>query len=183
MFRNKFVSWCIPFVALSTLHANDPLFNNAFGDDSFKKMIQMQKQMDSMFAHIHQRLQTQKSMLALQQPHNTYNMAVQNQFVDKGDHYELVTSIPQSKDNRIDIQVSHGLMSIQAQIVQNKTDKHTKTHAVHIYQQSMSTPQDINANSVKTDYQNNVLVVSIAKIKQEKVPFEPSKIRPHLLKK
>jgi HSP20 family molecular chaperone IbpA len=112
----------LPFLTFFSLHAaspfDDPFFNDPFGDDIFKEMMQMQKEMDKMFERMQQRMDQRSSGLV--NPLGTYKMAVQNQIVDKGDHYELLTSIPESKENHIDIKTASGMMHITAKIVEER---------------------------------------------------------------
>ncbi len=171
MFNKKLSLLLLPFVAVASLQANDPFndpfFNDPFGDDIFKEMMQMQHDMDRMFERMHQRIQKRSSGLV--SPLGTYKMAVNNQFVDKGDHYELLTNIPESKENHIDINTANGLMSITAKIVQEQKSKTnnmiSQSRSVRMYQQSMTLPQDADENSIKTEYKNGKLIVTISKEK------------------
>jgi len=171
MFKKKFSLLLLPVVATLSLHAadpfNDPFFNDPFGDDIFKEMMQMQKDMDKMFERMHHRMQQRTSGLV--NPLGTYKMTVHNQLEDKGNHYELVTSIPESKENHIDIETSNGVMSITAKIVEeqenNNSNMITQSRSVRMYQQSMTLPADADENSIKTEYRNGKLVVSIQKKK------------------
>lgn len=99
MFTRKLSLLMLPLLTTLSLQAqnqsNDPFFNDPFGDDIFKEMMQMQRNMDKMFDRMHQRMQQRSSGLV--SPLGTYRMAVQNQLVDKGDHYELTTNIPEER--------------------------------------------------------------------------------------
>ncbi len=176
----------LPLVATFSLHANDPFndpfFNDPFGDDIFKEMMQMQQNMDKMFERMNKRIQQRSSGLV--SPLGTYKMAAQNQLADKGDHYELVTNIPQSKENHIDIKTENGVMSITAKIVQEQENKTansvSQSRSVRMYQQSMTLPNNADEGAITTAYKNGKLVVSIAKkkgVKQLVAPkAEPKKI-------
>ena len=169
MFNKKFSLLMLPLVATLSLHANDPFndpfFNDPFGDDIFKEMMQMQHDMDKMFERMHQRMQKRTSGLV--SPLGTYKMAIRNQLEDKGDHYELVTNIPQSKENHIDINTQNGVMSITAKVVEEQKNKTgnmvSQSRSVRMYQQSMTLPKDADESTIKTAYKNGKLVVSIAK--------------------
>ncbi len=176
----------LPLVATFSLHAsdpfNDPFFNDPFGDDIFKEMMQMQQNMDKMFERMNKRIQQRSSGLV--SPLGTYKMAAQNQLADKGDHYELVTNIPQSKENHIDIKTENGVMSITAKIVQEQENKTansvSQSRSVRMYQQSMTLPNNADEGAITTAYKNGKLVVSIAKkkgVKQLVAPkAEPKKV-------
>ena len=169
MFKKKFLLLALPFAAVLSLHANDPFddpfFNDPFGDDIFKEMMQMQKNMDKMFERMQHRMNQRSSGLV--SPLGTYKMAVQNQLLDKGDHYELLTNIPESKENHIDINTANGMMSITAKIVQEKEQKNqygvSQSRSVRMYQQSTSLPIDADESAISTAYKNGKLVVSIGK--------------------
>jgi len=184
MFNKKFSLLLLPLIATVSLLANDPFndpfFNDPFGDDIFKEMMQMQSNMDKMFERMHQRMQKRTSGLV--SPLGTYKMAVRNQLEDKGDHYELVTNIPESKENHIDINTANGIMSITAKIVQeqeNKTNNMvSQSRSVRMYQQSMTLPQDADESTIKTEYKNGKLVVNIAKKKGVKVQSVTPKTEP-----
>ena len=142
MFTKKLSLLILPLVTILSLQAqnpfNDPFFNDPFGDDIFKEMMQMQRNMDKMFDRMQQRMQQRSSGLV--SPLGTYKMAVQNQLSDKGDHYELITNIPQSKENHIEINTADHVMSITTKIVQEQKKKSqygvSQSRSVRMYQQS-----------------------------------------------
>jgi len=170
MLRKKLSLFVLPLVATLSLQAqdpfNDPFFNDPFGDDIFKEMLQMQKEMDQMFSRMQHRRQQRSS--GLLSPLGTYKMAVQNQFVDKGDHYELMTNIPESKENHININTDNGVMSVSAKIVKEKENKNNNmvstSRSVRMYQQSTPLPNDADENSIKASYKNGKLVITVSKI-------------------
>ncbi|WP_415408277.1 Hsp20 family protein [Sulfurovum sp. CS9] len=104
----------------------------------------MQRNMDKMFDRMQQRRLQRSSGLV--SPSGTYKMAVQNQLADKGDHYELATNIPESKENYIEINTADRVMSITAKIVQEQKKKSqygvSQSRSVRMYQQSMTLPND-----------------------------------------
>ncbi len=187
MFNTKLSLLLLPLMTTVSLHANDPFFNDPFGDDIFKEMMQMQRDMDQMFERMHQRMQKRTSGLV--SPLGTYKMAVHNQFVDKGDHYELLTGIPESKENHIDINTANGLMSITAKIVEEQKNKTgnvlSQSRSVRMYQQSMSLPKDADESMIKTEYKNGKLIVIIAKnpsISSGTKAVKPKKDLPMIMK-
>ena len=174
MLSKKLSLLVLPLVATLSLQAqnpfNDPFFNDPFGDDIFKEMIQMQKEMDQMFTRMQERRQQRSSGLV--SPLGTYKMAVRNQFVDKGDAYELVTNIPESKENRIDVTTENGILSVSAKVIQeqeNKTSNSVSTsRSVRMYQQSTPLPPDADESNIKAGYKNGKLVITISKNKTAK---------------
>jgi HSP20 family molecular chaperone IbpA len=164
----------LPFIATLSLNAsslnNDPFFNDPFGDDIFKEMMQMQKQMDKMFEQMHQRMQQRASGLIA--PVGTFKMTQKSQFVDKGNRYELLTNIPQSDENNININTKDGMLTINAKIVkeekQNNKNQVSTFKSVQMYQEALSLPSDADANKITTEYKDNRLVIYIQKKPQAK---------------
>jgi len=181
MFSKKLSLLVLPLIATFSLHANDPfndpIFNDPFGDDIFKEMMQMQKNMDKMFNRMHQRMQQRSSGLV--SPLGTYKIAEQNQLVDKGSYYELLTNIPESKENHIDINTDNGVMSVTAKIIRVQENKTTnsvsQSRSVRMYQQSTTLPNDADEGSIKTSYKNGMLVITIEKKNVGKKQNKPKK--------
>jgi len=173
MFKKSIALFALPLITAVSLHAtdpfndpfNDPFFQDPFGDDIFKEMMQMQAQMDMMFQRMNQRMlqRTQRASGPVAQ----FQMPGQSGFVDKGDHYELLTTIPESKENHIDIQTKDGMLSITAKVVREQERKTpngiAKSSSVRVYQQAVSLPQDADVSSITTGYKDGRLVVKIAK--------------------
>ena len=174
MLSKKLSLLVLPLVATLSLQANDPFndpfFQDPFGDEIFKEMMQMQKNMDKMFSKMHNRMQQRSTRLI--SPLGTYKIAGQNSFVDKNDHYELMTTIPQSKENEIDINIKDGVMYITAKIVQKRENKtansYSTSSSVRMYQQSMSIPKDADEGGMKADYKDGKLVITLQKKKEQK---------------
>ena len=171
MLSKKLSLFVLPLVATLSLQAqnpfNDPFFNDPFGDDIFKEMIQMQKEMDRMFTRMQERRLQRSSGLV--SPLGTYKIAVRNQFMDKGDVYELVTNIPESKENHIDVKTENGILYVSAKVVQEKENKTANSistsRSMRMYQQSTSLPNDADESSIKIDYKNGKLVITVSKNK------------------
>lgn len=178
MSNKKLSLFILPLMATFSLHANDPFndpfFQDPFGDDIFKEMMQMQKNMDQMFDKMQNRIQQRSSGLI--NPLGTYKIAQQGQFEDKGKHYEFVTNIPEHKENQIEISAKDGILAITAKIIQKQENKSqnslSSSSSMRMYQQSISLPQDADEGSVKAEYKNGKLVISLYKKKsiQKVVP-------------
>jgi len=171
MFNKKLSLFVLPLFATLSLQANDPLndpfFQDPFGDDIFKEMMQMQRNMDKMFERMHQRIQQRTANQIA--PMGTYKIQQPSQFMDKGDHYEFVTSIPESKENQIDIHTQNGVMSITAKIIQKKEHKtansYSSSSSMRMYQQSMPIPSDADESTLNMGYVDGKLVISVNKKK------------------
>jgi len=174
MLRKKLSLFALPLVAAVSLQAqtpfndsfNDPFFQDPFGDDIFKEMIQMQRQMDEMFRRMQQRI-NQRSARLVHPTMGMYRLSAQSEFADKGDHYEMVTNIPESKENHIDIRTENGMLTISAKIVheeQQKTNGMVSTsRSIQSYQQSTSLPSDADGGNIKSEFRNGRLVIIIGK--------------------
>jgi len=169
MLRKKLSLLALPLMAAVSLQAqspfSDPFFQDPFGDDIFKEMMQMQRQMDEMFKRMEQRMNQRSTRLV--SPLGTYKLAPQSQFVDKGDHYEMVTNIPESKENHIDIHTENGILAITAKIVHEKETKTngmiSTSRSVQMFQQSTNLPADADENGIKSSFINGKLVITIPK--------------------
>ena len=181
MLSKKLSLLVLPLIATMSLQAqnpfNDPFFNDPFGDDIFKEMLQMQKEMDQMFTRMQERRLQRSSGLV--SPLGTYKIAVRNEFVDKGDVYELVTNIPESKENHIDVKTENGIMYVSAKVVheqENKTANSISTsRSMRMYQQSTALPHDADESSIKVDYKNGKLVIRVSK---NKTAGKPVAVKP-----
>jgi len=173
MLHNKLSLLVLPLLATLSLQANDPFMQDPFGDDIFKEMMQMQQNMDKMFSKMNQRIQ-QRSMLSTS-PIGVYKIAQPQAFVDKKDHYEYVTSIPQNKENKIDINAKDGVMSITAKIIEKHENKtangYSSSSSMQMYQQSIPLPTDADAGSISVEYKDSKLVVSVKKLKNVPNPI------------
>jgi len=176
----------LPLVATLSLQANDPFFDDPFGDNIFKEMMQMQQNMDKMFNRMNQRIQ-QRSTQQLA-PLGKYKIAEPSEFMDKGKSYEFITNIPENKENHIDITAKDGVMSITAKIIEKKENKtansYSSSSSMRMYQQSMPLPSDADEGSLKAAYKNGKLVISVDKKKntQKVVPnihINTPKIKPN----
>ena len=180
----------LPFIATLSLNAsslnNDPFFNDPFGDDIFKEMMQMQHQMDKMFEQMHQRIQQRASGMI--SPVGSFKISAKSQFEDKGDKYELVTSIPQSDENHIDINTQNGMLSINAKIVkeEKKQDKNqiSTFKSMQMYQEALPLPKDADSSKITTEYKDGKLVIYIAKKKVQQTKANTVNINgvPQLIK-
>ncbi len=181
MLKKKLSLLALPLVAAVSLQAqspmndpfNDPFFQDPFGDDIFKEMIQMQRQMDEMFRRMQQRI-NQRTARLVHPSMGMYKLSAQSEFVDKGDHYELVTNIPESKENHINIRTENGMLSITAKIVheeQQKTNGMISTSkSIQSFQQTTSLPADADDANIKSEFRNGRLVIIVGKKAKSAVP-------------
>jgi HSP20 family molecular chaperone IbpA len=170
MITKKLSLLALPLVAAVSLQAqnpfNDPFFSDPFGDDIFKEMMQMQRQMDEMFKRMEQRM-NQRSVRLVHPSMGMYKLSAQSDFIDKGDHYEMVTNIPESKENHIDIRTQNGMITISAKIVHEEEQKTngmvSTSKSIQSFQQSTSLPADADEGNIKSEFKNGRLVITIGK--------------------
>lgn len=167
MLNKKLSFFVLPLVATLSLQANDPFMQDPFGDDIFKEMMQMQQNMDKMFERMHSRIQQRTTNQIA--PMGTYKIQQPSQLVDKSDHYEFETTIPESKENQIDIHTENSVMAITAKIIEkheNKTaNSYSSSSSMRMYQQSVPLPADADEATIHMGYQNGYLVISVNKKK------------------
>ncbi len=172
MLSKKLSLLLLPIVTTLSINASNTFMEDPFGDDIFKEMMQMQKNMDKMFNRMHHRIQ-QRNL----------NPAISDQgFIDKNNSYEFITNIPKSNKNKINIDSKNGILSINAKVVEEKESNNTNGYSsssyVRIYQQNIPMPNDVDNSTIKMSYnKNNLLVISVAKkqnsnkkIKDKKLP-------------
>jgi len=160
MLNKKLSLFMLPLIAIFSLQANDP-----FGDDMFKEMMKMQKEMDTIFDQMHKKMQ--ESTTKLVRPMATSSRPNQQSFIDKGNSYEYITTIPENKENKIDIKVKDSVLAIRAKIIENKENKTTNSFrsssSIKMYQQSIPLPKDADEVSLNAGYSNGRLVLTLQK--------------------
>ncbi|SFZ98091.1 Heat shock hsp20 [hydrothermal vent metagenome] len=171
MLNKKLSLFVLPLVATLSLQANDPFMQDPFGDDIFKEMMQMQQNMDKMFERMNNRIQQRTTSQI--SPMGTYKIQQASQFIDKKDHYEFVTTIPESKENQIDIHTENGVMAITAKIIQKHEEKtansYSTSSSMRMYQHSVPLPTDADESTISMKYIDGKLVILINKKKNDKV--------------
>ena len=187
MFSKKISLFILPLIAMSSLQANDPFFNDPFGDDIFKEMYQMQKDMDKIFERMHQRME-QRTQLWNNQTRQSLtpknSMIRQSALVDKGTYYEYNTLIPESQNNQIDISIEDGILHLKATVdtlkKSNQSYMKMQQHSVSMMQRSETLPNDADPSSLKSEYKNGVFVLTLQKKKsiQHRVVKEKEKQAP-----
>lgn len=182
MFSKKISFFVLPFMTMVSLQANDPFFNDPFGDDIFKEMYQMQKEMDKVFERMNERM-NQRSKLLNYPTRQTFipsnKMKRDSLLEDKGTHYEYHTNIPEDQNNQIDITINDGVLALKATVdtVKKTDDPNMKMQQryVSMIQRSETLPKDADATSLKSEYQNGLLVLTLQKKKSLDQPVTKEK--------
>ncbi len=172
MLSKKFSLLVLPIVTMVTLQANDPFFNDPFGDDIFKEMYQMQKEMDKVFERMQHRMDQRSQRLhypTRQSLMTNKSMRKMSLLEDKGSYYEYNTQIPENKNNQIDISIENGILHIKARVeTVRKTDKDNikmEQRSMRMFQTSETLPDDVNVSTLKSEYKNGMLVLILQKKK------------------
>ena len=182
MFSKKIAFFVLPFMTMVSLQANDPFFNDPFGDDIFKEMYQMQKEMDKIFERMHERM-NQRTKLWNYPTRQTFipgnRMRTASLLEDKGTHYEYNTQIPENQNNQIDISINDGVLHLKATVdtvkKSNEPNMKMQQHYVSMIQRSETLPQDADARSLKSEYKNGLLVLTLQKKKSLTQPVGKAK--------
>ncbi len=176
MFSKKISLFVLPFIAMSLLQASDPFLNDPFGDAIFKEMYQMQKDMDKIFERMHQRMEqrtTQQWYSPTLIPNNS-PMTEKSLLEDRGTYYEYNTQIKEGQNSQIDISIEDGILHFKATTdTKTKTEQshmQTQQHYVGMIQRSQTLPEDADATTLKSEYKNGILVLTLEKIKSAKQP-------------
>jgi len=184
MLKNKIIFLLVPLYSALTLQANDPFFDDPFGDDLFKEMHEMQKEMDRVFERMHQRMQMRSQQLS--QPNMQFHLPSLNPsqesiFIDKGTYYLYNTGIEANKENEINLSVQDGMLTLKAKVTQISNTQQQGMSAQQSYtsvmQRSQSLPKDADVQSVKMEEENGMIVVTIQKKKSSpKTTSSPQEI-------
>lgn len=182
MFKNKIIFLLVPLFGALTLQAKDPFFDDPFGDDLFKEMYEMQKEMDKVFERMHQRMQIRSQQL--NQPNMQFHLpslAPSNEsiFIDKGTHYLYNTGVEANKENEINLSVKDGILTFRAKVTHSSQTMQQGMAAQQTYtsviQRSQALPEDADAQSMKMEEENGMIVVTVQKKKSIQKPTPASK--------
>jgi len=172
MISKKLSLFVLPLMTMVSLQANDPIFNDPFGDDIFKEMYQMQKEMDKVFERMQERMD-QRTKLWNYPTSQTFvpgnRIRTESLLEDKGTYYTYNTQIPENQNNQIDISINDGVLHLKATIdtveKSNEPNMNMQQHYVSMIQRSETLPQDADARSLKSEYKNGLLVLTLQKNK------------------
>ena len=143
-----------------SLKQNDEAF------DPFAEMQRMQQEMDRIFEQFHKRMRLDQDFAKF----DTLGSRPAVDFEDKGDHYEVKANIPGVDGQKINVTAENGMLKIEASTEKSEEKKEEGKYIKHerfvgSYTRILSLPADADENSIKTDYKDGVLTVTIAKKK------------------
>ncbi|OYY30324.1 MAG: hypothetical protein B7X69_09280 [Sulfurovum sp. 39-42-12] len=160
MFGQKLSFLLLPLMLGGTLQANDP-----FGDDIFREMYQMQKEMDKLFERMHQRAQDRTQHFS-NTPHASLS-GTSALLEDKGGYYEYNTQIKENQDSQISVTIENGILHMKVSTDSSKKENQTQEHFVSMIQRSQSLPSDADAGTLKSEFKNGFLIITLQKKQQE----------------
>lgn len=185
MLKNKISLLLLPVVSAVALQANDPFFDDPFGDDLFKEMYEMQKEMDRVFERMHQRME--KRSQQLNQPNMQFHMPSMtpsngSMFIDKGTHYLYNTGVEADKENEINLSVRDGVLTFRAKVThRSQTQKQgvqSQQSYTSVMQRSQTLPEDADTQSIKMEEEKGMIVVKIRKKKPSQKAMPASQKSP-----
>lgn len=182
MLSKKILLFVLPFMAMVSLQANDPFFDDPFGDDIFKEMYQMQKEMDKVFERMQQRMEQRTQLLHYPTRQNLLGqkgMARTQLIEDKGTYYEYNTQIPENKNNQIDVNIENGILYLKATLDSLKKTEQSnikmQQHSMRMLQRSETLPNDADVNTLKGEYKKGFFVLTLQKKKSLRHPVVKEK--------
>lgn len=155
----------LPIAATLTLQAEPvkPFMDNS---DIFKEMQRMQQEMDRVFEHFNQRF--------FKDPVNKdffkeFSVSPRLDIRDKGDLYEIKVDLPGSSTNQIDVSAKDHVLTIKAGTVETKEENQSniikKERFVNQFQRVETLPEDADESTLKTDFKDGVLTITLKKKK------------------
>ncbi len=160
----------IPYMTLyadSNLTQNDPFVN----DPIFKHFQKLNEDMNRVIKEFNRDFFNDVAISPNLKSHfSKLSMKADEDFVDKGDRYELKVELPGANEKGIKVDVKDNLLSIEAKTEQKREEKRdgkvvSQSTFVGVTQRAMSLPKDAKADSLKTDYKDGILTVTINKKK------------------
>ena len=155
----------LPIAATLTLQAEPvtPLMDNS---DIFKEMQKMQQEMDKVFERFNQRFF--KDPLG-KDFFKEFSTSPRLDIRDKGDLYEIKVDLPGSSTNQIDVSAKDHVLTIKAGTVETKEQNQSniikKERFVNQFQRVETLPEDADESTLKTDFKDGVLTITLKKKK------------------
>ena len=150
------------------LQPNDPFkqfaLNNNLNLNPFEEFKKMQEEMNRVFGSFNARFQNDPSFDKF---FKDFTVAPSLDMKDMGDKYVINVNIPGSKENNIKVSVKNHILKIEAK-ASNKVDKKgshfiRQERYVGNFEREITLPNDADENSLKTNYVNGVLVITLKK--------------------
>jgi len=132
----------------------------------FEEIKKMQQEMDAIFERFHQKMQGEEFFSKFDA---SLPATPAVDLKDMGDTYQLKADIPGSDKSEIKVTTENGMLKIEAKTAKVKEEKSKdflkKERFVGSYMRVVSLPKDADADKLKSDYKDGVLVVTIPKKK------------------
>jgi HSP20 family protein len=169
----KIVAIITALIVGSSLFATDTNLTKPY--DPFKEMhniqqymLKMHEEMDKMFSDFHQKMRMDNHFGDFEPfKHNLFDMKPAVDLEDKGDFYEIKANIPGADNQNINVTTKDGMLKIEANTQRSNSEKGDKflkqERYMGSYTRILSLPNDIDESSLKTNYKDGVLTVTISK--------------------
>ena len=152
----------------SSLPLNDPFkqfaLSNNLNLNPFEEFKKMQEEMNRVFGSFNAKFQNDPDFDRF---FKDFAISPSLDMKDTGDRYVINVNIPGSKENNIKVSVKNHILRVEAK-TSNKVDK-KNSHFIQQerflgkFEREIALPNDADENSLKTNYINGVLVITLKK--------------------
>ena len=169
---HKIVKVSKPSVSISSkknsLQSNDPFkqfaLSNNLNLNPFEEFKKMQEEMNRIFGSFNAKFQNDPDFDKF---FKDFSISPSMDMKDMGDKYVINVDIPGSKENNIKVSVKNHILKVEAK-TSNKIDKKgshfiQQERYVGNFEREITLPSDADENSLKTNYVNGVLVITLKK--------------------
>ncbi len=169
---HKIVKVSKPTVSTSSkknsLQPNDPFkqfaLSNNLNLNPFEEFKKMQEEMNRVFGSFNAKFQNDPDFDKF---FKDFTVSPSIDMKDMGDKYVINVNIPGSKENNIKVSVKNHILKVEAKTT-NKIDKKNshfiqQERYIGNFEREITLPSDADENSLKTNYINGVLVITLKK--------------------
>ncbi len=152
----------------NSLQPNDPFrqfaLSNNLNLNPFEEFKKMQEEMNRVFGSFNAKFQNDPDFDRF---FKDFTVSPSIDMKDMGDKYVINVNIPGSKENNIKVSVKNHILKVEAKTT-NKIDKKNshfiqQERYIGNFEREITLPSDADENSLKTNYINGVLVITLKK--------------------
>ncbi len=152
----------------SSVQPSDPFkqfaLSNNLNINPFEEFKKMQEEMNRVFGSFNAKFQNDPDFDKF---FKDFSVSPSMDMKDMGDKYVINVNIPGSKENNIKVSVKNHILKVEAKTT-NKIDKKNshfiqQERYVGNFEREITLPSDADENSLKTNYVNGVLVITLKK--------------------
>ncbi len=142
---------------------NEQIFNN-LNINPFKEFQKMQEQIDKTFGSFNAKFQNDPNFNKF---FKDFSIVPKIDIKDMGDKYIINAEIPGSKKNSIKVNIKNHILTIEAKTEDFESSKNSnfiqKERYIGNFERSITLPNDVDENSLKTKYTNGILTITLSK--------------------